>query len=295
MKIKIFYHAYLETYWKEILLSQIEEIVNSGLYDSVCEIKIRAIWKNEGSLKELENIIAPYKKIKLVSRNFWNNPPFGISFANYRVGRKFCKKEDGGERFEIQLGESETIMYLIEDSKKSDEDIKYLFLHTKGTHPGCITRQINGRLDERTDLSMPHGTANSLEVSLRMIRQWKKTVKELENYDWRGPSCTPNAYPTYGTSVNFWWINSSYAKKFDMQLFLKWQYEEIRRQSLSSKHKARDADGIWVCPTRITKFTLYDDCGNESQDFYMPCERHTFSMFPYKLEQALKGAKGVRI
>ena len=113
MKIKIFYHLFTENYWKEIFQSHLQSIVESKLYDSIEVMKVYVIWKEKGDLQKAVDMCRAYKKIKVYNRNFHKDPPFGISRTVHKVGLKFTKKEGGGERFEIQLSEAETILKIV--------------------------------------------------------------------------------------------------------------------------------------------------------------------------------------
>ena len=202
----------------------------------------------------------------------------------HKVGLNLTKKEDGGERFEVQLAEGETILKIVDDAKKNpDEEIRYLYLHSKGASSQCISRQTDKRYDEVKNDKMTFQTKNGLRVVKDFILDWEWCVEKLKKYNWIGPRKETDQAPVYGTSINMWWANSSLLKQFDMQKFLKWQYEELKDR-IGKK-----------CNWRITKTILYDDLGQESGTLYTPKERHTFTFFPYKIEQSLINAKGGRL
>lgn len=283
MKIKIFYHLFTENYWKEIFQSHLESIIESKLYDSIFEMRVHAVWKDASSLSELTKMCKSHTKIKIESRNFYENIPFGMNHTVHKVGLNLTKKEDGGERFEVQLAEGETILKIVDDAKKNqNEEVKYLYLHSKGASSQCISRQTNKRYDEVKDDEMTPATKNTLRVVKEFVLDWEWCVQKLKTHNWIGPKKGEKSAPLYGACINMWWVNSSLLRQFNMQEFLKWQYEELKRQG---------KNGDW----RITKTILYNDLGQESGALYTPRERHTFTFFPYKIEQSLINAKGGRL
>lgn len=283
MKIKIFYHLFTENYWKEIFQSHLESIIESKLYDSIEVMKVYVIWKEKEDLQKAVDMCRAYKKIKVYNRNFYENIPFGMNHTVHKVGLKLTKKEDGGERFEIQLAEGETLLKTVDDAKKNrNEEVKYLYLHSKGASSQCISRQTNKRYDEARNDEMTPQTKNTLRVVKEFVLDWEWCVQKLKTHNWIGPKKGEQFAPVYGTSINMWWVNSSLLRQFNMQKFLKWQCEEMERQGKK-------------CGWRITKTILYNNLGQESGTLYTPKERHAFTFFPYKIEQSLINAKGSRL
>ena len=235
MKIKIFYHAFLENRWRDIFECHLNHIIESKLYENIVEMKIVAIWKTETELQILRDIVKPYKKIKLSDRFFWDTPPFQIHRVTHRIGRTFTKKEKGGEKFEIQIGESETALKLLADAKENEEDVNYLFLHTKSTSSPCLVRHLDTRYDELESIPLTQQTKGGMRIAKGIIGVWADAVQKLETCDWRGPRTEEQHAPVFGTQVNFWWIHSRLAKRFDLQKISK---VAIRRNTKTAKRES---------------------------------------------------------
>ena len=282
--LKIFYHLFTENYWKEIFQSHLESIIDSELYNSIESMMVYVIWKKEEDLQKAIDICQPYSKIKVRNRNFSENIPFDMNHRVCKIGQKWTKEEDGGECFEIQLAEGETLLKVVDDAKKNpDEEANYLYLHSKGSSSQCISRQKNKKYEEVKNHPMTGQTEKGLQVVKKFVFDWKWSVEKLETHNWIGPVKGEKFAPVYGTSINMWWATSSLLKKFDMQKFLKWQYYEMLRQGNKRPE--------W----RIRQINRYNDVGEKIETFYNPQERHAFTFFPYKIEQSLTNAQGGRL
>lgn len=279
MKIVIFYHAFLENYWRDIFQSHLETILDSGLYDNLMEIRATAIWKQEADLQDFKKIIEPYKKIKLYERYFFENPPFGMHRTYYKKGNLFCKKEEGGQLFEVQLGEGETVVKALKYAKEHSENIKYLLLHTKGCSSQFISKEANAEYDEQANNEMTERVKHQLTQINTFISNWKCAVEELNTCSWVSPFI----------SINLWWASSELLKKFNMQKYLKWHYDTNPRGRLC-RESGESPDG------RISKNYLWDEEGRQVGDcYYAPRERHAFALFPLKLEKSLNDTKDVGV
>ena len=204
--IVIFYHLFLMNNWKEIFNFHLYEIVNSGLYDKVSQINVGIIYKDGIELKEFnkefnKEFFESYKKINilyerqydLIPVKVWNNPE---------------------RKMDIQLGEGETILKMVEYARENNDEDIYLFFHSKGvTDPpdknrSQISHFYNKGLSKKSDSSEARYFILR-DMSHELIREWKRNIDFLVDNEF------------YYYIWNFFWVKGSLLKKFNFDNFCK--------------------------------------------------------------------------
>jgi len=189
----IFYHIFMETNWDEIVSEQLERLHSSGLL-KVSQLKIGVVY-GYGINKE-ENT----KKLESILNNFYN---YEIIF----IEPNGC------------CGESITLKEMSNFSKKTNENLKILYFHTKGITQFNTERENPVREWRRM-------------MEYFLIDNWENCVNKLnEGYD-----CCGINYQNHAANVknemkliqifngNFFWTNSNYVKKLDDSILFEHRY-----------------------------------------------------------------------
>lgn len=267
-KIIIFYHAFLENHWLEIFLAQIETMKKAGLYEAMTEMRVGVVWKEKGQLEIIKDLISKHDKINIFyDREFDIDPPFGVNKDASSSGIK-------DNRFKEQLAESETILRMPEHAKGLGENCHYFFFHTKGVS------------DRRRLISIQRkkikGMIKRVTIKNKLIRGWKKHCEVLKEKDY------------VGSTNNFWWANSNFIAKFDIQKYLEAERELLTtgKSRIGRKLALPNCDD-WQAVPKIRKDKLKDRVvslyrlGVGDPMIYVPNDRHVFSRFVVRLENSL--------
>ena len=183
----------METNWDEIVSEQLERLHSSGLL-KVSQLKIGVVY-GYGINKE-ENT----KKLESILNNFYN---YEIIF----IEPNGC------------CGESITLKEMSNFSKKTNENLKILYFHTKGITQFNTERENPVREWRRM-------------MEYFLIDNWENCVNKLnEGYD-----CCGINYQNHAANVknemkliqifngNFFWTNSNYVKKLDDSILFEHRY-----------------------------------------------------------------------
>ena len=202
----IFYHIFIETNWYEIVSEQLERIHESGLLKNSL-LKIGVVY-GYGVDKDF-NI----KKLESILNRFYN---YEIIF----IEPNGC------------CGESQTLKFLSDFSKKSDENFNVLYLHTKGITQFQTEREVPVREWRRM-------------MEYFLIDKWQDCLLKLhEGYDCCGINYQNHAGNVKNESKliqifngNFFWVNSFYLKKLDDSILFEHRYS-AENWILSEEHKS---------------------------------------------------------
>jgi len=158
-------HTFCLNHYGTILLSKLQKIKKTGLMDAVDKILIPVFNFRESDRLFFEGLIKLSPKIELVSiRN--------IKYNN----------------------EADTLNYLKNYIEEIEENVKILYMHTKGVSRIEPTLKKNISVWNRY-------------LDYYCIGQWKLAVEKLDSFDTVGPFSGSNHY-----SGNCYWINSHYIK-----------------------------------------------------------------------------------
>ena len=203
-KYYIFYHVYLFGNWKEIVIDQMNTLQNSGLLE-FSQVKVGVAYYSETD-KEIENcktILESYKNVEIIY-----------------------------ERHTSGCGESDTLEELYKFSKNSIENLKILYLHTKGVTHYKSEREENVKNWRKL-------------MEYFLIDKWQTCVEKLEEgYDCCGVNYQGHAANIKNEIVaikifngNFFWANSEYINKLDNSILWEHRYSS-ENWILSSNHNA---------------------------------------------------------
>jgi hypothetical protein len=199
-KITIFYHLFITNGWKEIFNFHLYEIIKSGLYNKVCQIKVGIIYKDEIELEEFKKeFFESYKKITILYERQYDLIPVKVW-------------NDPERKMDIQLGEGETILKMVEYAKENNDEDVYLFFHSKGvTSPHDKSReQISYFYGKGLNKKSSDGEARDFilrDMSYEVIWKWERNIDFLVSNEF------------YYYIWNFFWVRGSLLKKFDFDSF----------------------------------------------------------------------------
>jgi hypothetical protein len=177
MQISIFYHICTVGPWREIVLEQMGQIVDSGLYEAATKLDCYILGVEVGACQEL---LQQYgEKVVIEKTN-----------AVDKLDEYFC----------------------IEDiANHVDSATRILYLHSKGvTRFGSKTYRLGEREIVVENLySNVTDWRNLMEYVL--IQHWQACVRELEQHDAVGINYVRWPSKTWGHfSGNFWWCKGDY-------------------------------------------------------------------------------------
>jgi|GEM_PF-1075217 len=184
MKIFGFYHIWCVNHFEFIVKEQVEELVNSGLYDASENIFVGVLGDNIG-LKKLIEIFAPYPKF---------------------IIKEYSTKADNYE--------FHTLRFLKEQSDK--ESFYGYYLHNKGVsypqpNAGVPNRpNANGITPNQAYIG---GNFWRWFMNHYTLKLWNENIKELDKgYDVVGTQIRPQRDFPLHVSGNFYWFKSDYVK-----------------------------------------------------------------------------------
>ena len=243
-RIFIFYHLYMYSgkRWQALFKYHLNEIVQSGLYDECHSIRLGVIHNKERNMQELQEIIAPYSKIKILYKRDRNTRPIVV----WDIPRTIVNR---------QLGEGETILKMARcakqtGNKKHSNDL-YLFFHTKSVShkPNRFgdKRRMVGRAwfkREGLNINTKNGKRYTRQVREIMCRkvvgEWKERINELESKSF------------YYAAWNFFWIRGDLLKQFNFRRY-KNKAQNPKKFGLNNRHF-----------TAIFPINLYGQLNNET-------------------------------
>lgn len=198
-EIFIFYHLYLVNDWKPLLLEYLKAIDQSDLLSRISKIYICAIYHDEKHVVELKKLLQNFNK---------SNIYYTRCFDDRNV--KIWKNPDIYS--EINLGEGESILKMIEHAKSHGDNNLYLFMHSKGvTNPKNLERsQISYFLKGKGKKNIDNSFLNKLitdEIIQKVILDWQLHIDNLKNRHF------------YYFVWNIFWVRSDFLKKFDFKDF----------------------------------------------------------------------------
>jgi len=209
----IFYHLFLINKWEEIFVYHLSKVVDSGFYDEIEEMHLGIIFKSKRKLKRAKEIIADYKKIKILYARKYDSKPI-------TVWKKI--------KTETQLGEGETIFKMIRFAKTQKDEAIYLFFHSKGvTDPRYHKRQDTLSYFCKKGLTTTTDNRKVTEFLLKdmcyeTVEKWKTNVKILENKEF------------YNYIWSFFWAKGAMLKRFKFKNYVK--YQKSRGYRLNKRH-----------------------------------------------------------
>lgn len=249
----IYYHAYLVGNWRSILTQHIDRIKSSGLYDRITKMYIHSVYHDHTKLHELKQFASQHHKIILSNRKFDIDIPWGVNVTT-KISPKsrtglVCDPELQQTR---QIGESESIMRMVKDSKKQTQQTLYMFLHTKNvTH----LPENEKRYDLCNDTICNRDNTNEI---LKFIDIWKSFTKN--------PEAMIKKYYIY--DCNIFYTTNKILNNFAVDKFLQF------------KKKTH--------PRLIEQFPVYNDYGKFIRFSNIPTDRHVFNNFIKKLFEYIK-------
>ena len=203
----IFYHIFFETNWDEIVSEQLMRLHNSGLL-AKSQLQIGIVYghniNKDVNLEKLDSILKNYYNYKIIFTK-----PTGC------------------------CGESDTLYALSEFCLESDDNIKILYIHTKG-----ITQH-------KTIRETPVAEWRRM-MEYFLIDNWANCVSKLDD----GYDCCGINYQNHSANIksniicikiyngNFFWVNSNYIKKLDNTILFEHRYSAENWIFSSEEHNA---------------------------------------------------------
>ena len=237
--ISIFYHLFMVNNWRHVFEWHIDLLWESGLYDACEHVCVGAIYRDCRDLMKLDSVLRDNDKITLLFARDLAAVPVEI-WPSIRLA-------DG------RIGESETILRMVEYAQQRDADANYFFLHSKGvTNPPTKRRRkhLAYFVGKGFDPTESNERANDfvLKDMGSVISSWREYLKALETSSFR--------YYIF----NFFCISGGLLRQFDFD-----EYIALHRELAPPAHR----------PHRL-------EMGGDPA-------RHVFALFPIKLYTFMNG------
>jgi DUF971 family protein len=222
----IYYHIFLFSDWKIIVVDQLECLKNSGLLEN-CVVRVGIVFEKNSAheIEEIKNLLSNYDNIEIL----------------------FI-------RHTSPCGECDTLFELDKFAKTAEQDLKILYIHSKG-----VTQLYTERHE------FVWSWRKLMEYFL--VLNWKECITKLdEGYDCCGINYQDHAGVVKNErklikifNGNFFWVKTSYLKKLDISIV---NYDRYSAENwiLSSEHKAysffNPPSGFDFYHNKITNFEI---------------------------------------
>jgi hypothetical protein len=216
--IIIFYHIFAYGHYKKILDFHLGELKSTGLYEGCKQINFGLVYSNQDDLTYVEKLIKSDDKLNLYySREFENLPIKPIPSESH-----VCK---------IQLGEGETILKMVEFCKShtESENHVYLFLHTKG-----VSLPKNEKKRAQVCLLLPKLDDNISQIDLQI--KLNDIISYNVIHNWKKHLCKLNSKNLYYYIWNFFWMNGSLLKEFNITDYCKYSFRGQEIPIYTNRH-----------------------------------------------------------
>ena len=230
--IHIFYHLFTVNKWRQLFTYHINSIVKSGLYDACTNMHLGIVFQHPSDLKDVRGIEQQYPKLNIIGVREYNDLPVKIW-------------NDPEQYMNVQPGECETILKLVEFAKKNNEDSNYLFLHSKGvTHPNDKNRNqikyfygkgLNQEADKNT-------TAEFIleDLTNNVVFNWKEIISLLNT----------NNY--YHYVFNFFWLSGEALNQFELENYDKFSTKGKKHGRNNRHYTARFPINLYEANNKVT-------------------------------------------
>lgn len=207
MKIYGFFHVFLINHWQDIVKDQINQVVNSGLYQATEKIYVGCLGKSE-ELGKLINLFSKHEKFQVV---YYSPKAEEFEFATLKILK--AKADNwNNELWHGMIGEKFYCYYF----------------HTKAVSWNLI--QPNGKnleLVQKHRRAFEGGTYWREMMNHYILHLWRENVKKLdEGFDTCGVKLLGKEdAPAFHVhhSGNYFWSTSDYIKKLPRIENLDWQ------------------------------------------------------------------------
>jgi hypothetical protein len=197
----VFYHLFLLNQWQSVFREYIKALEHSGLYIRLQEFCLCVIYKEEADIEQLKSILKKHPKIKLYYKRRFDDLPA-------------CLWKNPKVEVDINLGEGESVIKMVEHAQNNPKNSVYLFLHAKGVTNPKNKQRLQTSYFYKQGLSKK---ASNQEISDfinktiidKTITNWDKHLKRLESKHF------------YYFVWNIFWVRSDLLKKFDFNTFNK--------------------------------------------------------------------------